>query len=167
MRALPAAYTLKQTAIPNTLRSETGKHSGHMAGNPVLPLPETPVQISAGTDLAADRAQEMLLEKLHQVMSMLDGTMMPARVAQAMEELKESTAFQLRSDSVRERTTVALEGSPAAQTLAATAKISDEIPDPGAALGGASSDGTEMEVTAEAATACESRQMDDDSAGED
>src|SRR5450830_270597 len=182
MRALPAAYTLKQTAIPNTLRSETGKHSGHMAGNPVLPLPETPVQISAGTDLAADRAQEMILEKLHQVMNMLDGTMMPARVAQAVEELKESTAFELRSNSVRERTTVTLGGGPAGQTLAATAVISDEIPDPGAALGGALPDGTEvcvtaeaatapksrrMDVTAEAATAPESRRLDDDSAGED
>src|SRR5450830_1861679 len=182
MRALPAAYTLKQTAIPNTLRSETGKHSGHMAGNPVLPLPETPVQISAGTDLAADRAQEMLLEKLHQVMNMLDGTMMPARMAQAVEELKESTAFQLRSDSVRERTTVALGGGPAGQTPAATAVISDEIPDPGAALGGASPNGTDVcvtaeaatvpedrrvDVTAEAATVPEDRRVDDDSAGED
>src|SRR5450830_1167775 len=143
MRALQAATTLKQPAIPHTLRLETGIHSGHMAGNPVLPVPETPAQISACTDLAADPAQEMILEKLHQVMNMLDRTMMPVRMAQAMDELKEQTAFELRCDSVRERTTVALGGGPAGQTLAATAVISDEIPDPGAALGGALPDGTE------------------------
>ena len=166
MRALPAACTLKQTAISDTLRSETGEHSGHMAGNPVLPLPETPVQISAGTDLAADRAQEMFLEKLHQVMNMLDGTMMPARVAQAVEELKESTAFQLSGDSVRERTTIALLEGPAAPTLAATAIIPDGT-EMDTAEAATAPEGDRMDETAEAAAVPEDRRVNDDSAGED
>ena len=79
MRALYAS-TLKQPAILLTLR-ETGICSGNMTGNTDLPVPEPPVRISTGTDLAADRSQEIILEQLHQVMGMLDRTRIPARMA--------------------------------------------------------------------------------------
>src|SRR5450830_1713515 len=115
----------------------------------------------------ADRAQEIILEQLPQMMSMLDRTLMPVRMAQALEELKERAAFESRCDSVRERSAVASGGWPAGQISAAAAVISGGTPDPGAASDGTLPDGTVMCVTAEAAAAPESRRIDDGSAEKD
>src|SRR5450830_1164369 len=138
-----------------------------MTGNTDLPIPEPPVQISTGTDLAADRSQEIILEQLHQVMGMLERTRIPVRMAQALDELKEQAAFELKCDSALERSAVASVGGPAGQFFAAAAMISNEIPVPGVAPDGAQPGGTVMCSTAEAAAASESRRIDDESAGKD